>query len=146
MVTEKQHKVSLFVIMERADWQTKCARRKVFVCLFRSFLQHLFRCFSAADIKRLQLEMWVETYIDCHAECLLLLSHSQQTAVISTQVHSMRCIIKIHLAVLDFVSCSQTDWNRQTSIFLTTRQKKCNLLSSVLETVNKSLYFHRDVI
>lgn len=90
--------------------------------------------------------MRVETCIDCHADCPLFYP-TRNKLQYYTANSSMRDVLNIHLAVLISLHVHRhRDWERNTSDFLTTRQKKCNTQSSVLEIVNKSLYVHRDVI
>jgi hypothetical protein len=80
-VTGKQHKNSLLLITEKRDWPKKCTRLKLFVSVFSAKIVR--ECLWNRH-QRLQLEMRVETYIDCHAHCPLLFSDSQKNAVIST--------------------------------------------------------------
>jgi hypothetical protein len=132
---------SLFVITERADWQTKCARHKVFVSVLLTTFVPVFLCSRyqsssagnvSGDVYRLSCRMSV-TFIRLATNCGYFDTSSQYE-----MYHKY--------PFSDFVSCSQTNWDRHMSNFLTARQKKCNLLSSVLEIVNKSLYVHRGVI
>lgn len=146
MVTGKHHKNSLLLITEKSDWPTKCTRHKLFVSVFSTtfvqvFLWNRYLATSAGNASRdIEFAMYTVRYFYPTRNKLQLFRH------ITVQVHNMRSILNIHLAVLDFAPCSQTEWERNTYNFLTIRQKKCNPLSSVLEIINKSLYAHRDVI